>query len=363
MVNLANQNGQTSVALSQDLVNALGALNVQAQGFGSTKIRNGVANFLVTGGAVDLDTTKVEVLHSGGLTFKSGSTEVSLTDFAITNLGSGTVLTGLVTVNGNLVTRAPLFDLQIGTVGTSRRRGRANLDINNVKVTLTDGAAGVLNQAFGVSAFTPGFNIGTAQVDAFFSRSTGNLSEQRLPVLNAKNNASLFPEATQDVLPQGKTSVDFSDGFVDALGSLKVRASGFGSTKIKNGVADFLITGGATDLDTTKVEILHAGGLTLKAGQTKVNLTDFSISNLGDQTVLTGAVTVNNNLVGRVSLFDLEIGSVATSAARKRTNLDLKDVNVSLTSGAADTLNQVFGVSAFTAGFNIGTAQVDAFVS
>jgi hypothetical protein len=35
-----------------------------------------------------------------------------------------------------------------------------------VGVTLSANAAGALNQTFGVSAFTPGFNIGTAQVFA-----------------------------------------------------------------------------------------------------------------------------------------------------------------------------------------------------
>jgi hypothetical protein len=62
--------------------------------------------------------------------------------------------------------RAPLFNLQGGEVVPPKARGRLNLEFNDVSVTLTSDAANVLNQAFQVNAFTPGFNIGTADVDA-----------------------------------------------------------------------------------------------------------------------------------------------------------------------------------------------------
>lgn len=363
MQNQASPNGQTSVTLSSSLVTALNSLNVQALGFGGTAITNGVASFSITGGAVDLRATRLEVLHSGGLTFRAGGTEVSLTDFTISNLGAETVLTGVVIVNGNLVARAPLFSLTVGSVETGRRPGRSQLRVNDVSVNLTQAAADALNQAFNVSAFSADINIGTAQVDAFFNRGSGNIRERILPIQPADNSDSLFPGATQDVLPQGKTSVALSENLVNALDTLNVRASGFGSTRINDGVADFLITGGATDLDTTKVEIAHAGGLTLRAGRTRVSLTDFVITNLGDRTRLTGAVVVNNSLVNRLPLFNLQIGSLGTSSSEGATNLDIADVGVRLTRRAANALNQAFGVSAFQAGFEIGTAQVDAFVA
>jgi len=42
------------------------------------------------------------------------------------------------------------------------------LRINDVGVTLTSVAADALNGIFGVTAFTPGFNIGTANVKVVF---------------------------------------------------------------------------------------------------------------------------------------------------------------------------------------------------
>lgn len=164
------------------------------------------------------------------------------------------------------------------------------------------------------------------------------------------------------MLPLGRTRVELSDSLVNALDTLNVEASGFQGTRIRNGVANFRITGGVTDLDTTKVEILHAGGLTFKGGNTEVNLTDFEISNLNNQAILTGAVIVNDQLVDRISLFDLQVGGVAATDRGRFTDLDLTDVDVTLSATAAGALNQAFGVNAFTAGFAIGTAQVDAFV-
>lgn len=362
MTTSGNSNGQTSVALSAELVNALSSLNVDASGFGSTEIRDGVISFPITGGAADLDSTRVEISHAGGLSFRAGDTEVNLTDFVITNLDEQAVLTGLVTVNGDLVTRAPLFNLQIGSVGTSESHDRNNLDIDNVNVTLTDVAANTLNQAFGVSAFVEDFNIGAAEVDAFFDPSNGNISDRQLPVIDFVDETLLFRGATQDVYPSGRTSVELSDSLVNALEDLDVRATGFGGTDISNGVADFLITGGATDLDTTEVEIIHNGGLTFTAGNTEVSLTDFVINTVDSEPVLTGTVIANDSLVDRIPLFDLELGGIDTTTTGIFTNLEIADVDVALSNEAATTLNNAFGVDAFTTGFDIGTAQVDAFI-
>jgi hypothetical protein len=158
--------GETAVTLSQELVNALQSLQVQAQGFGGTDISDGIAEFGIIGGAANPVSGRVDIIHDGGLIFTSGNTTVNLTDFIINNLSGSNVLTGLVTINDDLVARAPLFNLQGGEVVPPKARGRLNLEFNDVNVTLTNDAANVLNQAFQVNAFTPGFNIGTADVDA-----------------------------------------------------------------------------------------------------------------------------------------------------------------------------------------------------
>ncbi|NJO66529.1 MAG: hypothetical protein HC832_03120 [Leptolyngbyaceae cyanobacterium RM1_405_57] len=337
--------GTTSVTFSTALVDALGALGVQASGFGETGIEDGVATFAITGGAADLNDTQVEIIHTGGLTFSTANTTVNLTDFVISNLGERPNLTGLVTVNGELLARLPLFNLNIGEIGSTSADNLVNLDLQNVQVTLTDTAAGALNQAFTVNAFQPDFAIGTALVDAFINPETGDM-------------LGIPASAPQ----QGTTSVTLSNDLVNALGSLNVQASGFGGSEIENGTVAFAITGGEADLNDTQIELIHAGGLTLQAGDTTVTLTDFVISNLGDRPALTGLVSVNGDTVTRATLFDLQLNDVAASTSNDLTNLDLGNVGVTLNEGAAAVLNQVFGVTDFAGGLNIGTAQVDAFI-
>jgi hypothetical protein len=156
--------GLTSVSLSSDFVNALASLNVQSGLVTGSKIRNGAISFPISGGAIDLGNTKLEILHKGGLTLTAGSTRVELADFVITNLNGNLVLTGIVISDGTLVGRIGLFNLGLSANAISTSGVR--LQVKNVALTLTEDAATALNGAFSISAFKAGFPIGTAQVNA-----------------------------------------------------------------------------------------------------------------------------------------------------------------------------------------------------
>jgi hypothetical protein len=158
----------------------------------------------------------------------------------------------------------------------------------------------------------------------------------------------------------GKTSVTLSRDFVNALTTLKVTPGTIGGARLKQGVASFPIVSGAGDLGTVKLEVNHRGGLSLKAGSTIVELTDYAITNLDGKPVLTGLVKANDSLVGRIPLFNLALteGPKATSV-HGNTQIDLKGVGVTLAKPAADALNGVFKVTAFKEGLNIGTAKVN----
>jgi hypothetical protein len=158
----------------------------------------------------------------------------------------------------------------------------------------------------------------------------------------------------------GKTSVTLSSDFVNALTTLKVTPGTVGSARLKQGVASFPIVSGAGDLGTVKLEVNHRGGLSLKAGSTIVELTDYSITNFDGKPVLTGLVKANDSLVGRIPLFNLSLteGPKATTA-HNSTQIQLNGVGVKLAKPAADALNGVFKVTAFKEGLNIGTAKVN----
>ncbi|HMZ80736.1 MAG TPA: hypothetical protein PLL06_13620 [Acidobacteriota bacterium] len=159
--------GKTSVTLSTDFVGALTTLGVAPDRVSPAKLKRGIASFPIPSGALDLSTAKGEIDHTGGLTLTAGSTRVQLLNFVIDTTGTTPVLTGLVVVNGTLLGRLPLFDLALPALTLPIQPGaNGRVTIGNVGVTLTETAAGALNQVFGVTAFVKGFNIGTAVVDA-----------------------------------------------------------------------------------------------------------------------------------------------------------------------------------------------------
>ena len=169
-------------------------------------------------------------------------------------------------------------------------------------------------------------------------------------------------------LTRGATEVALYASFVDALGSLGVTPDNVlpGSLTPTSNSAKiaFPIPTGELDAAGPKLEILHSGGLTLTAGNTRVALTSFIIENLGGHLRLTGVVKANDDIVGRIPLFRVvltqapEVNPTSGGAA----HLSIKGAKLSLTEDAAKALNGAFGVTAFKRGFPIGVAKVSATV-
>jgi len=157
--------GRTSVTLSSDFIGALGALQLTAGAVGAGSLRSGVASFPITGGALDLANAKAEINHSGGLVLATNTTRVQLLSFNIDTTGATPVLTGLVTVNGDVVGRLPLFTLGLPALTLPLQPAAfGTIFLPGVQVRLSAEAATALNSIFGVNAFVEGFNIGTASV-------------------------------------------------------------------------------------------------------------------------------------------------------------------------------------------------------
>jgi hypothetical protein len=161
----------------------------------------------------------------------------------------------------------------------------------------------------------------------------------------------------------GATTVTLSSDFLNAIQSLNVTPSAVAPGKLvasgKGVRAWFKITTGAVDLGTLRAEISHEGGLALSAGTTRVELTSFAIE-IGDQPRLTGLVTINDSLAGRLPLFDLAVS--ASDVGGNGDVLKVSNVEVTLRADAAAALNTIFGVTAFQGGLPIGTADVRAIL-
>jgi hypothetical protein len=175
-------------------------------------------------------------------------------------------------------------------------------------------------------------------------------------------------------LRSGQTTVELSPEFLAALNTLRVSPSTTvpGALRTRNNKPSlvFPITNGNIDTGITRLEVIHSGGLTLTAGSTAVNLSQFVIENVSDvQLRIRGLVSANDVIVAELPLFNL---SLTESISARPSNLVRSDialggsvripaVRVALTSEAATALNGAFRVTAFAAGFNIGTATVEAF--
>jgi len=173
----------------------------------------------------------------------------------------------------------------------------------------------------------------------------------------AQSSGRPFGQTTQVELLHGGTSVELSSGFIGALTSLNIAPGKVFPARIRNGIATFPITDGTLDRQTLRGEIAHNGGLTLTRGATKVKLKSFTIDTTGTGIVLTGLVSANGSVVGRIPLFDLTLPT-NSSLFFDIERVDLDNVSVTLRSEAAGALNAVFATNAFVAGFNIGTARV-----
>jgi hypothetical protein len=119
--------------------------------------------FPITGGRVDAATLAGFVNHSGGLRFvnvANGRT-LTLTNFRI-RISDNPGVTAA--VNRNPSVRVRILNLDLGHAKVVMHPPR--VWVGNVKATLTRTAASALNDALGVSFFSKGITLGTAQVKA-----------------------------------------------------------------------------------------------------------------------------------------------------------------------------------------------------
>lgn len=176
--------------------------------------------------------------------------------------------------------------------------------------------------------------------------------------------ATIASAAPTETIRAGATTVKLDHEFLKALASLNVAPAPLSPAKLFAKRGDpriaFPITTGASDLGGPKAEIAHAGGLSLTTNETRVELSSFIIDVTSGAPRLTGLVVANDNVVGRIPLFDLSLAPNSVSVGDSL--LRISDVSVKLSVDAADALNRVFGVKAFAEGIEIGNAKVRAFL-
>jgi hypothetical protein len=184
---------------------------------------------------------------------------------------------------------------------------------------------------------------------------------------NDSNSVSTEPVAMIDPVTGVDTQVTLDAGFVDALTQLKVTPAPVGKATISQaGVAAFPITGGNVTYYDPKSEVrpfvtgvlMHNGsGLSLTAGKTKVELTDFVID--PGTSELTGTVSVNGKVAAENALlFNLDGSTLNPLQSNPDGTATLQGTTVKLSDDAAGLLNDTFGINDLAGGLVIGISSI-----
>jgi hypothetical protein len=172
------------------------------------------------------------------------------------------------------------------------------------------------------------------------------------------------PVARIDSLTGNTTSIALDKGFTDALTTLKLTPGTVGTAKLQGGSLVFPITGGSVRVFKKGQvvpyvigEIQHNGsGLSLSAGGTKVELTNFNIDP-GVQRVY-GDVTVNGQVAATDAyLFTLD-GATLKPLTTSGNTATLTGTKVEISPVAAPLLDSTFKTDAVKAGLLVGVATI-----
>jgi len=184
---------------------------------------------------------------------------------------------------------------------------------------------------------------------------------------SAAASASPTPAAVFTKVTGKTTAITLDAGFVDALKSLKLTPGTIGSATLSDaGVLTFPITGGMiTYYDPStgvrpyvQGELDHDGsGLSLTAGDTKVELKDFVIDP-GNDSHVNGDVYVNGKEAAKgADLFRLD-GSTLNPVMKDGDAYVLEGTTVYVSETAAKLLNATFKTTAVTGDLKVGVAKL-----
>lgn len=175
------------------------------------------------------------------------------------------------------------------------------------------------------------------------------------------------PVAAVPAILGGSTGVLLDSGFTGALTSLGLTPGVLGTATLTDGSVNFPITGGSVIYWSPEGSyrpyvqgiVEHDGsGLSLTAGSTVVDLTNFTV-NPGNS-ILYGDVAVNGTIAAtQAPIFELHGGSLQPLKV-EGSNAILTGTTVHVSETAAGLLNQTFGTDAVKRGLLVGTATISA---
>jgi hypothetical protein len=165
--------GATGVRLSEDFLVALEMGGIQLSALEEAKIRRNGAGvrFPIDDGILEFDGSNLngEVTHDGGISLSADDgTVVSLVSFVIDTFGETPVITSVVSVNGELLDRLPIFELVITDSTEFGLKGNNGLKVRGLELQLSEEATTLLNEEFDVDLpleLTAGSSASNIRID------------------------------------------------------------------------------------------------------------------------------------------------------------------------------------------------------
>ncbi len=237
--------GQTMLKLDTGTARVLRANSIGVSLVKPAKNSRSGLTFAVapSGSSLDPRTYAGTLNHTGGLRFRAGGKTLSLTRFQV-KVGSRSTLSAV--VNGG--SRATIISLN--TSKAKIKRTGINTGASGIVASLNGTGATALNRYFGVKLFKSGLKLGTVRSEAKFG---------------------------EIIFAGGQTDLALDGGTLAALGGLGVSPGIIAPATLAGTTASFPITGGKVNAKTLAGSIQHSGGISLTAGATRVELTNFDI--------------------------------------------------------------------------------------
>jgi hypothetical protein len=269
-----------------------------------------------SGSSLDPRTYAGTLNHQGGMTFRAGGKTLRLTNFRVT-VGSRSSLNAQ--INGGA--RATIISLDTRNAKITRQG--VNTGASRIVASLNTTGATALNRYFGVKLFKGGLRLGTVRSEAKFS---------------------------EVIFRGGTTELALDGGTLTALGALGVSPGIIAPATLAGTTASFPITGGKVNARTLAGSITHSGGISLTAGATRVELTNFDIQ------VPKLLLQVNGG--SPAPAVDLDASDAQVRVAGR--NVTARNVVVKLNAAGASALSGAFGTTVPEVTLGVATVKGQA---
>jgi hypothetical protein len=168
------------------------------------------------------------------------------------------------------------------------------------------------------------------------------------------------PSFAQSVTPigSGATTLRIDPTFESSVSTSGLALGAVGESSVLDGLFIFPVVEGAIDADTARADIMHGGGLELFSQTLNVSFINLIVDTTTAAPQVTADLVVNNALVVRIPLFDLQLPPLTLPLDTRSGRVSIPATTVTLRSEAAEILNRILGATNFSGGQPIGTSEM-----